>query len=298
MNWELTLLRPLLLLVLPVLAGLGWWLYRRQGGVGGWDRAARPELLRAMQALGRVETRRDAAPLVATLGSAALVVLALSGPAVERRDAVSFRNLDGVVYVIDASASVTESPDWEALVTMGRVGIAALRARPGGMVLYGGDAYVATDLTTDHRQLGQTLSLVGPYTVPDPGSRPARGLERAAGMLRDAQVLAGDVILFTDGAGLGPESLQMTEALAAQGARLSLVSLTAASPQMEAHVALGGGRLLPLADPDALADWLTQEARDRLEQQEYPLLFWRDIGRLFLLLALVPMLLLFRRQAA
>ncbi|WP_417211203.1 VWA domain-containing protein [Antarctobacter sp.] len=298
MSWDVTLLRPLWLLALPVLAGFGWWLFRRQGGVGGWERATRPELLRAMAALGRIESRREALPLVATLGAAALAVLALAGPAIERRDAVSFRNLDGVVYVLDASPSVTEDPRWDELVTMGRFGIASLGARPAGMVVFAGDAYVATDLTADHVQLGQTLSLIGPETVPDPGSRPERGLDLAAGMLAEAAVIAGDVILFTDGAGLGQDSLRMAERIAGQGARLSVVAVGAATPAMDTHVALGGGVLMSLEAPDALSDWLSQNARDRLEQQSYPLLFWRDVGRVLLVLALVPMLLLFRRQAA
>ncbi|WP_232824892.1 vWA domain-containing protein [Primorskyibacter marinus] len=293
---DLTLLRPLWLLALPVIAVLAVWLYRHQGGIGGWERAVRPELLRAMAALGRVETRRDRLPLMAALGAAFIAVLALSGPAVERRDAVSFRNLDGVVLVVDASPSVTESPRWQDLVTMGRFGIASLGSRPGGMVVFAGDAYVATDLTADHKQLGQTLSLIDPETVPDPGSRPERGLDLADVLLTEAEVLAGDVVLFTDGAGLGPDSLTVAERIAAQGARLSIVAFGPSTPEMEAHAAIGGGTLMSLDAPDELSDWVTGQARDRLEQQSYPLLFWRDLGRALLAFALVPLLLLFRRQ--
>ena len=34
-------------------------------------------------------------------------------------------------------------------------------------------------MTADHAQLGQTLSLVGADTVPDPGTRPGLALARA-----------------------------------------------------------------------------------------------------------------------
>ncbi len=299
MTWgDLTLLRPMWLLALPVLVGLGWWLWTRRAGVGDWSRVADPALLRAMAALGRVEGSADRFPVAAPLIAAGLVVLALAGPAVERRDAVSFRNLDGVAFVLDASRSVTEDDRWPQLLAMGRFGIAGLGSRPGGLIVYAGDAYVATDLTVDHRQLGQTLSLIDPETVPDPGSRPERGLALARRMLGEAEVIAGDVILFTDGAGLGPAAVQEAARIAGQGARLSVVSMHAPEAALQSLAGTGGGRVFTLDQTDALSQWLTEDARSRLELQDYPLLFWTDYGRYLLLLALVPLLLLFRRQAA
>lgn len=294
---DLTLLRPLWLLALPGLALLAVWLRRRRGGLGDWARVADPALLRAMEALGRVAPGSGGVPGLAGLAVAALAALALAGPAVERRDALSFRNLDGVVLVVDVSPSVVDSPRWPQLLTMGRFGVAALGSRPAGLVVVAGDAYVATDMTADTAQLGQTLSLLGPDTVPDPGSRPERGLRLAARMLREAAVLEGDVVLLTDGGGLGAESLAAAAEIAGQGARLSIVQIGAASAETAAHVAVGGGRSFGLADTDAFAAWLSDAARTRLERQDYPLLFWHDLGPWVLALALLPALLLFRRRA-
>lgn len=295
---EITLLRPAWLLALPVLLVFGWWLYTRRGGLGDWQRATDPALLRAMAALGRVDKSASGAPLLALLGALGLIVIGLAGPAIERRDTLSFRNLDAVVFVIDASPSVTEDARWPQMMTMGRFGLASLGTRPGGLVVYAGDAYVATDMTLDHLQLGQTFSLIGADTVPDPGSRPERGLQKAVELLAEADVVAGDVVLMTDGAGLGPASLQAAGAIAAEGARLSLISLDAPPAAFETHAAAGQGRVFTLDQTEALADWLSAAARTRLEQQDYPLLFWHDMGRYLLLLALFPMLFLFRRQAA
>ncbi|WP_299870156.1 VWA domain-containing protein [uncultured Roseobacter sp.] len=293
---DLTLLRPAWLLALPVLLLFAWWLYTRRGGLGDWQKASDPALLRAMAALGRVDKSASAAPLLALMGALALIVIGLAGPAIERRDTLSFRNLDAVVFVVDASPSVTEDARWPQMLTMGRFGLASLGTRPGGLIIYAGDAYVATDMTLDHLQLGQTLSLIGAETVPDPGSRPARGLQMAAELLAEAEVVAGDVVLMTDGAGLGLASLQAAGAIAAQGARLSLISLNAPTAAFETHAAAGQGQVFTLDQTEALADWLSAAARTRLQQQDYPLLFWRDMGRYLLLLALLPMLLLFRRQ--
>ncbi|AEI95697.1 vWA domain-containing protein [Roseobacter litoralis] len=294
----LTLLRPWWLLGLPVLIAVGWWMYTRRGGLGDWQKATDPALMRAMMALDRVDNSASRAPLLAMLSAVGVTLLALSGPAVERREALSFRNLDGVLFVVDTSASVTENARWPQMLTMGRFGIAALGTRPGGLIVFGGDAYVATDMTLDHVQLGQTLSLLDAQTVPDPGSRPERGLSIALDILREAEVIAGDVILFTDGEGLGPETLQVAAQISDAGARLSLVSLDAPAPAFETHAAAGSGMVFTLADTDVFSQWLAETARTRLEAQDFPLLFWKDMGRYLLALALFPLLLLFRRQIA
>lgn len=295
---DLTLLRPLWLLALPVLTVAAWWLCRRRGGIGDWTRVADPALLAAMAALGRIDRQAGRAPMIAAFAVVAITVVALSGPAIERRDAVSFRNLDGVLFVVDTSASVTQSARWPQMLTMGRFGLAGLGTRPGGLIVYAGDAYVATDMTGDIDQLGQTFSLIDAATVPDPGSRPERALALAAQLLEEAEVIAGDVVLLGDGAGLGPETLPAAERIAAQGARLSFVALEAPTPLMAAHAALAGGQVFTLDQTDAFSAYLAEDARTRLEQQDFPLLFWHDLGRYLLALSLLPMLFFFRRHAA
>lgn len=294
----LTLLRPWWLLGLPVLSVVGWWMYTRRGGLGDWQKATDPALMRAMMALDRVDNSDSRVPLLAMLAAVGVTLLALSGPAVERREALSFRNLDGVLFVVDTSASVTEDARWPQMLTMGRFGLASLGTRPGGLIVFAGDGYVATDMTLDHLQLGQTFSLLEAKTVPDPGSRPARGLSMALDILREAEVIAGDVVLFTDGEGLGPETLQAAAQISDLGARLSLVSLEAPQAAFATHAAAGKGAVFTLADTDAFSAWLSESARTRLEAQDFPLLFWKDMGRYLLILALLPLLLLFRRQIA
>lgn len=296
---DITLLRPLWLIALPAIAAFGWALWRRQGALGDWSRAADADLLAAMARIGLTDAAGRERPLAAVLAAAVLTVLALAGPAIERRDTLSYRNLDGVLFVVDASPSVTGSPLWPEVLTIGRFGLGALGTRPGGIVVYAGDAYEASEMTVDHLQLGQTFSLIGPETVPDPGSRPERALALAAELLAGAEVIAGDVILFTDGDGLGPGSVLAAGEIAGQGARLSVVAVgDGALPAMEAHAAAGGGRVFELAEVDALTAFLKEDARTRLERQEYPLLFWADLGRYLLILALVPVALMFRRETA
>ncbi len=293
---DLILLRPAWLLAIPLIVLLAVAIWRSQRGLGGWNQAIDPVLLSALRALGRVETAGKGVAGVAALLVATLAVLALAGPAVERRDAVSFRNLDGVVFVLDSSPSATGGAAWVDLQTMGRMGIGSLGSRPGGLVVYGGDAYVATAMTGDTRQLGQTLSLVDPETVPDPGSNPDRGLRLAVEMLRDAGVLAGDVILLTDGGGLSPAVFDVAGEITAQGARLSVVAPDPEDPSVTALAVAGNGRAFGTEQGLMLAEFMRDDARTRLEQQDYPLLFKAELGRYLLVLALIPAAVLFRRR--
>ncbi|SNR67121.1 vWA domain-containing protein [Puniceibacterium sediminis] len=293
---DVSLLRPLWLIALPALVVLAVVMRRRRAGLGDWDRVLDPAMLRALRALGHVDEARSARRGLMALIAAGLVVVALAGPALERRDAAAFRNLDGVIFAIDASSSMVESPRWPALQTMGRFGISALGSRPAALLVFGGDSYVVSDMTGDLRQLGQTLSLIDAETVPDKGSRPERALAEAALILDEADVLAGDVVLFTDGGGLGQAAMAKAGELAARGARVSVVSLDDPGPEVQTLVATGQGRVFTLNETDAFAAFLAQDARDRLEKQDYPLLFWSDYGRFLLLVALIPVLLLFRRR--
>jgi len=117
-------------------------------------------------------------------------------------------------------------------------------------------------------------------------------------LLADAEVIAGDVVLFTDGAGLGPQTLREAGFIQGQGSRLSIVSLGDPGPEMATHASVGGGAVFTLDQTDALGAWLSEEARTRLERQNHPLLFWQDTGRYLLVFALIPLLMLFRRESA
>lgn len=298
MGGDVTLLRPLWLLALPGIALIALWLWRRAAGAAVWQRAARPEVLAAMTALGRVTAGAGRVSLLVALSLPVLIVIALAGPAVERRDAAAFRNLDGVLLVMDLSEGVTAAEDWPDMQMTARFALGALGSRPGGLIVYAGDAYEAVDMTGDLRELGQTLSLLEAGMVPDPGARPDRALRLAHDVLRAAGVIAGDVLLFSDGAGLGPETLRAAMDLEAAGARLSVVALHGVTPQMQSHAALTGGRVFRAEEVTALTGWLAQGARPRLERQGYPLLFWHDLGRYLLAFALLPLLWLFRRGMA
>jgi Ca-activated chloride channel family protein len=303
-----SLLRPFWVLVLPLLVVVGVLALKRAARPGDWQSRIQPEMLTALTALGRVETARTTGKTVLPLVIAGLVVLALTGPAVEKRRAQTFRNLYGVVFVIYVSGSMTRDASWTSMVTMARAGVSVLGSRPAALVVYAGDSYLASPLTTDHVQLGQTMSLLDDKTVPDRGNRPGLALQRAAQILTQAEIMAGNVVLMTDGAGLGPDTALAARAvrdITARGARLWVVqAATSVSgevdptrPEALRRLAdLGAGQLYTQDQvADFMADLKAADAQ-HLQRQDLQLLLLTDVGRYLLLFALLPALLFFRKE--
>ncbi len=303
--WELSLLRPFWVLALPIIFLLALRAARRRSSPGDWSGVIDPHLMSAMAELGRIDHARGRWRGIAPFAVAGLVAIALLGPALERGKADTFRNLDGVVFLVDVSASMTRDQTWPATVGMALAGLSVLGTRPAALIVFAGDAYVASTFTTDHRELGQTIALLDDKTVPDKGNRPSLALEKAASMLRDAQILEGDVILLTDGGGVSTQALNGAAVIADLNARLSVVhvattlapSSSASTAEMEAFVSVGGGGLYELGQAEELLGDLKRASALRLEKQAFQFGFWTDYGRYLLLLALVPAAAFFRRES-
>ncbi|MDK3075315.1 VWA domain-containing protein [Sedimentitalea sp. JM2-8] len=302
---DIALLRPFWLASLPLILVLAVLVRRRYAQLGEWSRRIDPHLMAAMERLGRVGRAGGAGATLAPFLAAGLICLGLLGPAVKRGDGASFRNLDGVIYVMDISRSMTEDETWQDVVTLARSGLNVLGSRPAALIVYGGDSYEAAALTTDHLQLGQTMSLLEAGTMPDAGSRPALALRQAASVLARSDILAADVVLFSDGAGFGPEAVAAGRSIADRGARLIVVQVpTTVSgdirPDAGAWSALanaGPATFLRLEDFERLTALLAEDAGKRLDRQEFGLAFWTDHGRLLLIPALLALIGLFRREA-
>ena len=290
--------RPLWLALVPVALVLGLWLARRSGQLGAWEQAIDPELMAFLRRIGRVlPGGRSRAVLPACV--LAILGLALAGPSAERRDSTSFRNLDGVVLVLDLSPSVTSDPRFFDVLTAARVVAEAAGTRQTALVVYAGEAYVAAPFSSDARALSGTLALLDGETMPVEGSRPEAGLSAARAMLVATGMLAADVVLVTDGAALGTEALGEAREMAAAGWPVSVLAIGGDSGALDALAIAGGGVLASIADPFPVARQVSARPVERLAATDYAMLVLEDRGRFLLLLALIPAFLLLprRRQA-
>ncbi|WP_118138764.1 VWA domain-containing protein [Oceanicella sp. SM1341] len=304
----LLLLRPLWLLAVPLALGLALLAARRADGLAPWRRVVSPQMLAFLRTRGWVdEATRDLRPLA--LGAAAvLLALGLSGPATRNRDAPAFRNLDVVMILLDLSPSVTETgalADAQAAVArlVDRHG-----TRPVALALYAGESFLVSVPSEETEQLGTVIGVLGPETMPLAGSRPDRALALARRTLADAGAERPDVVLVSDGGGLGPEALHEAGLLRADGATVSALRLTPrerpyglappAEGALEALAGAGGGIVVPATAPEALADRL--EARQAVSgaARARRSVLYTDHGRWLLGLACLALLPLFRRRSA
>ncbi len=297
--WWLVALLPLALLVLRAT-----W---RAAPLGDWRRAVDPALMRLMERRGAVLGGRRQANLAAAV-AAGLIALALTGPAIERQDAATFRNLDATVIVLDLSRSVTDGGSLKEVRQTAQAVAEAAGTRSVALVVYAGDAYLAMSPTTDRDSLGTTLFALDADTVPDRGSHPERGLALARRTLAEADVVAADVVLITDGDGLGEAARREARAIAGRGWNLqglfvpTTKSLPPGAPKpdraaLDGVVSAGGGVAAELDTPAAVLDAVGASTAQHLAAGGYTVLAFADLGRWLLLLAALPALLLFRRSA-
>ncbi|MGX7704052.1 VWA domain-containing protein [Methylobacterium sp. Gmos1] len=306
MTEAFTLLRPWWLLVLPLLALLAWRVAHRAAPLGDWARAVESHLMAALHARGAVRPGRRSGQALLVL-AAALLALGLAGPARERRDVVGFRNLDAAIIALDLSRSVAEGGRLGEARALAQGLAEAAGTKAVALVAYAGDAYLVATPTTDRDSVSTVLFALDGTTVPDRGSHPARALALARRTLAEGVVVTGDVVLVSDGGGLDEASSREAAALRAEGHRLHTVLVTNPALPPEAPrpdgaglarlAALGGGASGSLDAPGPVLAAISETVARHLAEGGYAVLAWQDLGRVLAGLALLPVLLLFRRSA-
>lgn len=161
--------------------------------------------------------------------------------------------------------------------------------------------------TTDPGALETTISALDAETVPDRGSRPDRALELARATLAQARILAGEVVLVSDGGGVTPAAVEAARAIATEGGHVSAVfvpprvsagDMPPADERGLSQIASAGeGRLESGAAPAGIVAAMEARGASGLEAGGLAALLFRDYGRWLVALALLPALLLFRRSA-
>ena len=304
---SLTLLRPLWFLALPIVAVLALRAAWRSAPLGDWSKAVDPHLMALFARSGALLGGRRQANLAAAL-AAGVLALALTGPAIERPEAATFRNLDATVVVVDLSRSVTEGGRFKEARQAAQSVAEAAGTRSLALIVYAGDAYTALSPTNDRETLATTLFALDADTVPDRGSHPERGLALARRTLAEANVVAADVVLISDGDGVGQAAEREAAAIRDKGWQLHALFVPAAKalppgaprPDRAALDRLsgaGGGRAADIDNPQAVLDRVGASTAQHLAAGGFGVLAFADFGRWLLLLALVPALLLFRRSA-
>jgi len=187
----------LLLVVIPILI----WYYLK-------ERASHPELLfpetefLAHQKINRWAWLRFVSPLL-RLAIISLVIIGLARPRSSQEKSRS-RDTEGIdiVMAVDVSASMLAQdlkPD--RLEATKQVAANFIEGRPTdriGLVVYAGESYTQTPLTTDHAVLRNALASLRHGLIED-GTAIGMGLATIVNRLKDSKAKSKVAILLTDG---------------------------------------------------------------------------------------------------
>lgn len=298
------LLRPWWLLALPLIL-LALRRQGRSGRLAGWSVAIDAALLGAIERFGGVLPGKSPGRWLPA-AIAALCVLALAGPAVRSGETASFRNLDGVVVVVDVSRSVTLGGALPTARSAARLVAENAAGRPVALVVYAGDAYLASPFTTDAPALGTMIEALDGDTVPDRGSCLGCALARTRGMIGDARTVSSDVVLVSDGGGTLEAEAELV-ALVEAGARISTLyvepqarvsDMPAPDPEALAEAAARGGGVAGLAaEPAGLIAAVAARPGSGSLAGDARFLAVTDFGRGLLVIPALMTLGFFRRRA-
>ncbi|WP_266170685.1 VWA domain-containing protein [Dyella subtropica] len=268
---------------------------------------------------------RHLPPMLIALGWT-LCTLALAGPAWSRIATPLYANRTAQVIAVSLSQHMLSRDVAPSRIDRARYKVrdllAANRDGLNGLVAYAGEAFVVAPLTSDVGSLNDLLDALAPDTMPADGNNAAQAIERSAGLIRDAKVGGGSMILVTD----STDAAAVAAARKARNEGISVSVLAVGTPQggpvpsgdggllrgergdvvlaqrddasLRALTEAGGGRFVPMSDDHQDIDALHLSSPTAGEAATASGLVseeWQDRGP-WLLLPLLPIVALaFRR---
>jgi len=312
-------MRPWWLLALLALPVLAWWWRSQAQRRNPWrdvvDAHLLPHLLEDDDG-----NRTRAWPRWLALSAAALAIVALAGPGVGKDEQPLWQAQEPLVIALDLSSATLARDLPPTRLAQARAKLATLlRERAGGqvaLVAFAGDAFTVAPLTEDAANIALFLDALTPAVMPEDGHRADRAIAWSQGLMRQAGLERGQIVLLTDRAD-GTDMDAASKANAA-GYRVSVLGLGTArggvfdtpeglgqarldAPALRRLAASGGGSYQPLSAGDGDLRALgvldpRQEAGTTVRGQKVAR--WRDDGYWLLPLVMLLCLPLFRRGGA
>ncbi len=195
-------LRPMLLLLLPVVAVLAYGLWRYQPNHNAWQAWVSAHLQQLLLT-DRQQQRNSRQHFWLALLLFGCAVVAAAGPSWQKIPQPAFQLNRATVLVMDMSLSMLATDakpnrlaqaKFKALDFASQLGEGEL-----ALVSFAADAFVISPLTPDHNNIKLLLPDLTPEIMPAQGSNVAEALRLADQLLQQAGYPKGDIVLMTDG---------------------------------------------------------------------------------------------------
>lgn len=224
-------LHPLWLLALLPLAALALWAARRDHAPdGAWASLVDAHLLPAIRLsrAGRGMSPWLPLGLAWTLGA-----MALAGPAWELESSTGYRAPGSWVLLLDLSPSMSATDLVPDRATRARFAVAdvlsAAQDARVALVVFAGEPYTVTPLTTDVATVRTLLEPLSPHLMPETGHEIAPALLEALRLLRAGHAARGEVVVLGDGFDDDERALLTASTLARQGVTVHVVGIGTAT---------------------------------------------------------------------
>jgi len=238
-------IRPLWLLALIPVVSVVWLSWHKKWRIGNWQAVCDADLLPyLLQDNASSLHKRGYAPLALAALSALLAVISLAGPTWQRLPAPVFRNESALVIALNLSITMDAADITPSRLVRARYKIAdLLKRRKDGqtaLLVYAGDAFVVTPLTTDSETIISQLPALTTDIMPSQGNNMVVALEKADDLFRQAGLTKGQIIVVTDAV-----DLPATQGIAEQSAKTGYnVSVLAVGTEEGAPIAAPSGGFL------------------------------------------------------
>lgn len=185
-----------------------------------------------------------------------LAIFVLAGPVWERLPEPVWRSMASRILILDLSASMTATDLSPSRLDRARFKIMDILEKSAegriGMVVFAGEPHTVTPLTEDTATVINLLDALDIDIIPEPGNMGAPALQMAGGLLQQAGLRYGDLLLISDGLDDISASLAVARDLSAQGYRLSVLALGTTQPDADAlrELARNGGGAFSILTPD------------------------------------------------
>ncbi len=297
------LLRPWWLLLFVPWVGLLFYLWRKSTDVLMWRDVCDPHLIPFVVEKRRVGRQTNA--FLCLFGSTGLMILALCGPTWSRLAVPTFHTLLPRVIVLDMSQTMAATDLSPNRLTRAKFKLHDLFQSgvvgQWGLIAYTSQPFVVSPLTDDPQTIEALLPNLTLDIMPVGGSDLQQALLEAKKLFDEAGFGSGE-ILVVGAAEPDTQALRVAHTLFKKGINVSVLpTLTHVSSSNRFKDLAKKGHGFYLSFTDDGQDWSAwiQKTQHRLQlhhQKQAELIpVWRDDGRVFLVLAAVLWLFVFRR---
>lgn len=190
--------RPALLLLVPIAAGL-WWIWQRHSDpLRGWREQISADLLEAML-VGKQSGYHQ--PAIWLIVGWIIAIVAIAGPTWRLEPSPFAEDTTPLMIVLKADRSMEQSDLAPSRLEHARLKIADLaevrKGQPLGLISYAGSAHLVLPPTRDTAIVARMAAELSPAIMPVPGDRLDLAIAEAARILTNGKK-GGSIVVFAD----------------------------------------------------------------------------------------------------